>query len=562
MIGRHWWQRLLGQDDQGPGDGGHGPLDDYWYRPLVTASQTGVFVSPQLAMEVSPVFACVKVISETFAMLPLITYERVSPKERQRAIDHPVYDLLHEAPNLWQSPYDFKECLSVWAALHGNGYARKIFDSRGVVRQLIPIHPSLVQIEVIPADVDMRVTLYDATSASRLETGAPIQLRYQVRQPNGTRKAYLQNEMLHVRGLSLDGISGAMISNQAKETIGLARSMEAYGARYFNNDATIGLMLEHPGTLSKLAHQRLKESFATEYAGVRNAWKPKVLEEGLKLTRMTNSGKDAQLTDARATQVVEICRYFRMPPHKIQDLLHATFSNIEHQAIEFVSDTMQPWATRWEQAAKRDLLNGDPRYFIETLMQGLLRGDSAARATYYKERFYMGTLSRNDIRELEGENPITGGDTYYVNSATVPLDALGNPRPAERISETGVAAPLKPVPPAQIPSPDDSTAQQASFTVLLREAADRIAGAEYRAAQSKRVTSDEVFFEYADRVLGPLCAAWFVLGGKVPTMSWLLEHIPRRATLPAQELAQHAQMIFVFLCSAFMPSPLLTGAVS
>src|ERR1043166_792196 len=328
------WPRFFASESSP--DGGHGPLDDFWYLPLGMRTQTGLTVSPAIALEVSAVFACVKVISETIASFPIVVYERVTETERQRAIKHPVYDLLHRRPNAWQTSYEFRETLTAWAALHGNGYARKVTDRTGVVRELIPIHPDLVTIEIVAGDPGigpraLQTSYTPDALSSRAETGNELQLRYQVRQPDGTKKAYVQDEILHIRGLSFDSISGVMISRVAREAISLARAMEAYGARYFANDATIGLALEHPGVLSKPAHDRLKESFTRDFAGVGNAWKPKILEEGMKLNRISASGKEAQLTEARAGQVIEICRFYRMPPHKIQHMLQSTFTNIEHQ---------------------------------------------------------------------------------------------------------------------------------------------------------------------------------------------------------------------------------------
>ncbi len=546
------WPRFFASE--GSPDDGHGPLDDFWYTPLGARTMTGLAITPELALQVSTVFACVQVIAQTVARLPVIVYERTSPTLRRRAIEHPVYDLLHRRPNGWQTSYEFRETLTAWAALHGNGYARKVFDRAGGVRELIPIHPRLVRVEVIPGDGQPPPASPLDALFSRAETGDELQLRYQVRQRDGTMKPYVQAEVVHIRGLSLDSLSGIAISDVAREAIGLARAMEAYGARYFANDGTIGLTLEHPGTLSEPAHKRLKESFARGFTGVMNAWKPKILEEGMKLSRIAASGKEAQLTEARAGQVIEICRFYRMPPHKIQHMLQATFSNIESQAIEFVGDTIQPWTTRWEQSTTRDLLPDDTQFFVKILLNEALRGDSAARATYYKERFYTGTLSRNEIRAMEGENPIDGGDTYYVNAATLPLDDDGNPRPVERITETGTAPPLPPPAPARPEPPANEPGDEnarASFALLLREAADRIVASERRALQAKRIVTEETHREYVDRVLAPLMAAWVVLGGETPGIEWVLDHMPRHlGSAPAS-----SETLFAFLATTFTTRP-------
>jgi HK97 family phage portal protein len=486
-------------------------FDDFWWtNSLGSRTQAGFPISPDLALQVSTVFACVKVIAETIASLPLIVYERVSDTAKQRAVGTPEYKLLHRMPNGWQTPYDFKENLTAWAALHGGGFGFKIFAADGSVAEIDPIHPTKVKVEKLPSR----------------------QLRYQVLQPDGTWKPYVQGEIFHLRGFSVDGITGVQLTTQAREAIALARAMESFGSRYFANDTTIGLVLEHPGQLSTEAHKRLEESLRS-FTGP-NQWKGKILEEGMKLNRIQANAKEAQLLDGRLHQVIEICRFFRMPPHKIAHLLQATFSNIEHQGIEFVTDTIQPWAVRWEESLTRDIIVDDDRYFAEFLMTGLLRGDSAARSAYYRERFHIGTLSRNEIRALENENPIAGGDTYYVNAAVIPLDETGRPVPTPRVTAPGTA-PVNA--PASAPDPadgaDDTEGASAAGPPLQRwiqDAADRIAAAEARELERRadKRAEDPVRFlawarewyaahrSYALRTVAPVLAAYADASGTAP----------------------------------------------
>lgn len=520
------------------------PTDDYWYREIGgLATHAGVVVSHEVALQVGAVYACCKVISETLAMLPLLVYEQRPDGSRARATQEQTYRLLHRQPNSWQTPFDFKEVLTGWAALHGNGYAIKRFNAAGTeVDALVPVHPRLVRPELVDND----------------------QLRYWIRDKNGTEKAFVQGEILHVRGLSLDGIAGADMSKQARQAIALAAAMEAFGARYFANDTTVGITLQHPGKLSKEAHQRLTDSLAAQ-GGWQNAFKAKILEEGMKIERALANAKDAQLIEGRAGQVIEICRFFRMPPHKIQHLLQATFSNIEHQGIEFATDTMQPWAVRWEQAVTRDLILDDETYYAEFLMAALLRGDATARAAYYTARFNMGTLSRNEIRALENENPVDGGDVFYLNAATVPIGDDGRPVPqATRRPDGGQAT-----------GPRETLA--AAIEPLLVDAAARIARAETRelskradkakANQARFAAWADEFYAahlgYVVKTLQPLATAAATMGVQSIDVSAVAHAVvasskaavvgPLFCSAPQQVLDALPAAILEHLTAAFIP---------
>lgn len=484
-----------------------GPGNDFWYDRSAggTGSLAGIRVDPNIALQVSAVFACLKVISETIAILPLIVYDRVSDREKRRAYGTPEYNLFARSPNAWQTPYDLKENLTAWAALHGKGIAIKYPNESGTATaELDPVHPSLVRVEKLPSR----------------------RLRYWIRQKDGQEKPYVQGEIFHLRGFAPDGLNGVDLSQSARDAIGLARALDAFAARYFANDATVGIALEHPGELSDPAKKHLRESFEGRHQGVAKAWRPIILEEGMKLQRLDSKAKDAQLTEERQNQVIEICRYFRMPPHKIAHLLNATFSNIEHQALEFVGDTITPWAVRWEEAVTRDIIVDDEKYFAEFLLTALLRGDQVARSQYYRERFNIGTLSRNEIRNLENENPIEGGDTYYIQGAMVPIDTKGVPQLPNK--EPGASTD-----PRNTPAPKDEVSTpaprppRAAFEALLVDAADRIARAEQRELEKRtdKATADFTRFSkwanefyathvaYASRTLAPLTESWFLLAG-------------------------------------------------
>jgi hypothetical protein len=350
--------------------------------------------------------------------------------------------------------------------------------------------------------------------------------------------------MFHVRGRSLDGINGISIHRQARDAIALARAIETYGARFFANDASIGTYLEHPGRLSKEAGKRLKDDLLS-WIGVNRAHMPKVIEEGMKLNRLSSMpARDAQLTEAQQEAVIPICQFFRMPPHKIQHLLRATFSNIEHQGIEFATDTMLPWARRFESRINATLITDSENFAAEFLFAGLMRGDNAGRAQYYQARFNMASLSPNDIRRLDNENPIDEpwADEYYLQGAMVPASRAGEfldrragataPRRGEDAAKAGggetptltaetraESAAVTEVATVQLLAAKDPAPARA-FAVLIADVADRIAGAERRAIEKRpaKLAGEKLagwlaaFYRehagYVVRTLTPLAEAW------------------------------------------------------
>lgn len=510
---------------------------DFWSGSVGgSPSGTGLYVTPDNAIEVSTVYACIKVIAETLAMLPLIVYRRTSDTAKERATDQPLYRLLKDQPNAWQTAFEFKETMQAWALLYGIAIAVKEYDFTGEPTGLRPIHPAWVTPE-------------------QLDTG---RLRFRVRSPSAQERVYTQDEVFCIRGLSLDTIAGLRLSKVAREAIGIARAMEMFSARFFANDATVGLVLEHPGQLSDPAHARLSSSFSDNFGGVRKAHKPKVLEEGMKITRLSNNAREAQLTEARQAQVIEICRFFRIPPHKIAHLLQATFSNIEHQAIEFVTDTMMPWGTRWEQAVTRDLILEPDQYAAEFLWLSLLRGDVASRYAAYAIGRQWGWLSINDVRQLENLNPIDGGDGHLEPLNMVPL---GTDRAALQASPG--------VPGRQ----NDQQSTALAMSVLFMDAASRIANAEMRevAARAEKRADDPARFvawattfyashaEYVSKTLAPLAAGYAGMTGTTINVATVVEWIVgdalaavRAPDFSAADFASHrTSLVFARLRDAF-----------
>lgn len=368
---------------------------------------SGIVVTADSAMRATAVYACVQYLARSVAAMPLVLYRRLPDGGKARDPDHPLARVLHDQPNAWQTAFDFRAMLQAHLSLRGNAYAR-IVSSNGVpVSALIPLHPDRVR--PLPQRVSGR-------------------LAYEYWSPAKGREILLQEEVLHLRGLSLgpDGVLGLAPIDSLREAVGLALAAETYGARFYRNDARPGIVVKHPGRLSMEAHARLKESWTSQFAGAANAHKTAVLEEGMDVVPIGMTAEQAQFLETRKFQRGEIASIFGVPPHKIGDLERATFSNIEHQAIEVVTDTIRPWAVAWEQALTRDLFTDEMRrtHMLAFNLDGLLRGDIASRYRAYATGRQWGWLSANDVREREDMNRIDGGDLYLVPVNMTPAELM------------------------------------------------------------------------------------------------------------------------------------------
>lgn len=360
-------------------------------------SNSGVRVDELRAMQTSAVYACVKILAETVASLPLHLYKKGKNGKNESAEQHPLYSCLYEMPNEEMTSFEFRETMMTSLLLWGNAYARKI-KKNGHVTELWYLKPQYMTVE--------RDT----------QTGR-IKYTYSDDITNQTY-VYRPEQIFHIKGLSLDGVTGLSPIAQAREAVGLSLATEEYGAKFFGNGARPGGVLEHPGILKD--PEKLRDSWNKVYQGTRNSHKVAVLEEGMKYHTIGIAPEDAQFLETRKYQVNEICRIFRVPPHLVGDLERATFSNIEHQSIEFVQHTIRPWLVRWEQAISRSLLDEKERllYFARFNVDGLMRGDYKSRMEGYAVGRQNGWLSANDIRGLEDLPPIPkeqGGDEYLVN---------------------------------------------------------------------------------------------------------------------------------------------------
>jgi len=383
------------------------------YAFYMGGTSSGKNVTERSAMQMTAVYSCVRILAEAVAGLPLHLYKYNDDGGKEKALDHPLYRLLHDEPNPEMSSFVFRETLMTHLLLWGNAYAQVIRNGKNEVVALYPLMPNKMSV-----DRDERGRLYYT-----YYRGPDEAIK------NKDFAVTLQpSDVLHIPGLGFDGLVGYSPIAMAKNAIGMAIACEEYGAKFFANGAAPGGVLEHPGTIKD--PQRVRESWQSTFGGSGNANKIAVLEEGMKYTPIGISPEQAQFLETRKFQINEIARIFRVPPHMVGDLEKSSFSNIEQQSLEFVKYTLDPWVIRWEQSIQRALLSHDEKavYFVKFNVEGLLRGDYQSRMNGYAIGRQNGWMSANDIRELENLDRIPaedGGDLYLINGNMLPLKNAG-----------------------------------------------------------------------------------------------------------------------------------------
>lgn len=369
------------------------------------STATGQTVTPDSALSITAYYGGIRVLAETLAMLPLQLYQKKGTK-RRTADENYLQPFMHEQPNPEMTSFEWRETMMGHVVAWGNAFSEIDWDGAGRVSGLWPIPPNRVKLERVNGRLLYTVTLPKPDAQGRREIGIP---------------AY---RMLHLRGLGSNGLIGYTPVQLHRQALGLSLATEEFGARWFGNGAIPGGVLEHPGVLGDKAYDRLKKSWDESHGGLSNAHRTAILEEGVKYHQIGVPPEDSQFLETRKFQITEVARMLRLQPHKIGDLTNATFSNIEHQAIEFVTDTMLPWLVRWEQRLLVQLLLPSERadgYYIKFNANALLRGDTTSRYQAYATARQWGWLSANDVRELEDQNPIDGGDTYMMPLNMVPV---------------------------------------------------------------------------------------------------------------------------------------------
>lgn len=393
------------------------PVDkaaDAGYSFLFGRTTSGKPVNERTAMQTTAVYACVRILAEAVASLPLHVYEYQDDGGKKLVHDHPLYYLLHDEPNPEMTSFVFRETLMSHLLIWGNAYAQVIRDGAGRVLGLYPLLPDKMEVQR-----DDRGNIYYVYSRNSDEN--PMFKEY------GNIKLKAE-DVLHIPGLGFDGLIGYSPIAMAKNAVGMTLACEEYGASFFANGANPGGVLEHPGVLKDPS--KVRESWNSVYRGVNNAHKIAVLEEGMKYQQIGIPPEEAQFLETRKFQINEIARLYRIPPHMVGDLDKSSFSNIEQQSLEFVKYTLDPWVIRWEQSLQRSLLlpGEKGKYFIKLNVDGLLRGDYQSRMNGYAVGRQNGWFSANDIREMENMNPIPdeeGGNLYLINGAMTKLADAG-----------------------------------------------------------------------------------------------------------------------------------------
>ena len=382
------------------------------YSFFLGNSTSGKVVTERTSMQMTAVYACVRILSEAVAGLPLHMYE-YKDDGKEKAIKNPLYFLLHDEPNPEMTSFIFRETLMTHLLLWGNAYAQIIRNGKNEVVALYPLMPNKMSVER-----DEKGEIYYVYN------------RYQDEAKTGDlgTVVLLKEDVLHIPGLGFDGLVGYSPIAMAKNAIGLAIATEEYGSKFFANGAAPSGVLEHPGTIKDPT--KVREAWMSQFGGSSNSGKVAVLEEGMKYTPISISPEQAQFLETRKFQINEIARIFRVPPHMVGDLEKSSFSNIEQQSLEFVKYTLEPWIIRWEQALSRALLSSEEKkkYFFKFNVDGLLRGDYQSRMNGYAIARQNGWMSANDIRELENLDKIPtkdGGDLYLINGNMLPLNMAG-----------------------------------------------------------------------------------------------------------------------------------------
>lgn len=387
---------------------------DAGYSFLFGRTTSGKPVNETTAMQTTAVYACVRILSEAIASLPVHVYQYKDGGGKEMVIDHPLYQVLHDEPNPEMTSFVFRETLMSHLLIWGNAYAQIIRDGAGRVLGLYPLLPNKMDVQR-----DDKGEIYYVYSRSSDE--------------NPNFKEYgdikLQKEdVLHIPGLGFDGLIGYSPIAMAKNAVGMTLACEEYGASFFANGANPGGVLEHPGVLKDPS--KVRDSWNAVYRGTSNAHKIAVLEEGMKYQQVGIPPEEAQFLETRKFQINEIARLYRIPPHMVGDLEKSSFSNIEQQSLEFVKYTLDPWVIRWEQSLQKALLlpGEKGKYFIKLNVDGLMRGDYQSRMNGYSIGRQNGWLSANDIREMEDMNPIPdedGGNLYLINGNLCKLADAG-----------------------------------------------------------------------------------------------------------------------------------------
>ena len=407
----------------------------------VMKSSSGMNVSHRAAMGLSPYYCGLRMISETVGSLPLNVYKRRQTRGQDIWRDHPAHILLHSEPNPEMTAMSWRQTMCAHAIGYGNGYSEIVRRGDGMPAQIWPLLP-------------------DRTRPVRDDTGA---LWYEVTIETGQKRYIPASDVIHVPGLAFDGIVGYSLISVAMESIGINLAQEKYSGKFFANGGHVSAVIETDSVLQEDTFTRLKAEIAAKIGGLDNAHRIAILEAGLKLKPTNITHEDAQLIEGKRLSIEDWARWLNMPPHKLKEMTHATFSNIEHQNIEYVVDTIRPWLVRFEGEYNRKLFRNKNQFYTKHVVDGLLRGDQASRNESYATARNWGWMSANDVLELEDRNPLPGdlGDIYLVPGNMTRAEDAGSLMNPEVV---------------ELPDNEDDSRE----TKLTRAAAGRVVGYEFR----------------------------------------------------------------------------------
>lgn len=423
------------------------------------STDSGISVTPDTAMTYSAVYAAVRCIAESVSSLPLNYYERLPGGGKAHAKANPLHTLLHDEPNPEMSSLQWREASMAHLLLHGNSYTEIVRDLEGNVVELWPIDPTIV-------------------TPRRTDSG---ELYYEL---NRGKSFITAGNMLHIPGLSFDGISGMSVIGLARQSLGLSMAIESFGAGYFGRGARPGGVLTFPGQLSPEARQNLRRSFEDLHAGGANSHRVALLEAGLKWEAIGVPPDDSQFLQSREFQIIEVARWFNLPPTKLKDLSKTSYNSLEQMEISFVVDTLRPWLVRWEQQLNRKIIRPKDKgsFFFEFNVEGILRGDQASRYQAYSVGRNWGWLSVNEIRSKENLNPIGPEGDVYMQPMN--MQALGTAPTAAPATDPSLMA-TPPTPPT-LTNPPATTPTRSHESIILRlldDAGERLQNVECSAVK-------------------------------------------------------------------------------
>ena len=371
------------------------PQPSYQGFDVLMPNDSGVQVDQHSALQMSAVYACIRLLSETLAQLPLNIRRRTADGS-ELATSHPLFNILHNTPSPWMTSFSWRNSVMSHRVGWGNGYSYIIRNQLGEPRALLPLLPDRTYPQIIDN-----------------------QLKYQT-QINEIPLEADPADVLHVPALGFDGLVGISPICLHRLSIGLGIAAQKFGAKMYSSGSMLSGVLKHPGRLKRKAErpddpspvERLRKQWRDLYSGLENAGSVAVLEEGMDFQKTAINPVDAQYVELMKFQVADIARMFNVASHLINDLDRATFNNISELSLSFLRYTMTPWIVRWEQELNRKLFPGSNTYYVKFNLQGLLRGTLTERKDYYKTAIEYGWLSRNEVRELEDLNKVEGLDEY------------------------------------------------------------------------------------------------------------------------------------------------------